>query len=77
MLKCNVNKKARGMKVSVEAYGDAEELTDDIGNIIHSLYWYIKDGDPEMAEEFKEILQGNLADDGVVWKPLAELMKEE
>ena len=77
MLKCYLNKKAHGAKVSVEAYGDLEELTDDIGNIIHTLYWHIKDGDPEMAEEFKKILQDYVADDGVAWKSRSELMKEE
>lgn len=78
MIEYKVNRKDPVAKVYVETEGTTEELADDIGNLIHSIYEQGKElAGQEFADEFKAIIQSYVADDGPVWMSHAELMKEE
>ena len=76
MIKCYANKN-RKRPVSVEAEGTIEEIVDDIGNIVHSLYHHLKEGDLETAEEFKDGIKDIFADEGPAWMTREELLKED
>ena len=76
MIKCYANKD-RKAPVSVEVEGTVEEIVDDIGNIVHTLYHHLKKGDPETAEEFKEGIQDIFADEGPAWMTREQLLKED
>lgn len=77
MIKCYANKHNRKAPVSMEAEGTIEDIVDDIGNVAHTFFHHLKEGDPEAAEEFKTGLQAIFAEDGPVWMTREELLELE
>lgn len=78
MIKYKVNRKDPVASLHVETEGTIEELADDIGNLIHTIYEQCKElVGQEIADAFKEVIQSYVADDGPVWMSHDELMKED
>ena len=76
MLYCRVNRNNPTNKISVEADGTIDEIANDIGNLVRTLYFSIKADYPESADTFKSVIQGIIQDDSSVWMTDAELMRE-
>lgn len=76
MIKCYANKN-RKASVSVEVVGTIEEIVDDIGNVVFTLYHHMKEDNPETAEKFKDGIQYIFADKGPAWMTREELLKED
>lgn len=72
MIKCEVRRNSAEVCVDADVEGPLSEIIDDVCRIVRAIHDEIQEGDPELAEAFRDCIQDLMDPMGAVWKGLED-----